>query len=75
MAGSEFFRFILFIIIITAFVQLVEMAIDRYAPKIVSAAGDFSPLITVNAHSGVSLFMVIRKYSFLVTLGYGLAAG
>ncbi|MHC4509758.1 MAG: Rnf-Nqr domain containing protein, partial [Planctomycetota bacterium] len=30
--GLHFFRFILFIIIIAAFVQFVEMVIDRYSP-------------------------------------------
>ncbi len=72
----EFFRFILFIIIIAAFVQLVEMAIDRYSPRLYQALGIFLPLITVNcAILGASLFMVIRGYSFIVTIGYGFGSG
>jgi Na+-transporting NADH:ubiquinone oxidoreductase subunit E len=72
----EFFRFILFIIIIAAFVQFVEMVIDRYSPKLYQNLGIFLPLITVNcAILGVSLFMVIREYSFIVTLGWGFGAG
>ena len=72
----EFFRFILFIIIIAAFVQLVEMAIDRYAPRLYQALGIFLPLITVNcAILGASLFMVIRGYSLIVTIGYGFGSG
>lgn len=72
----EFFRFILFIIIIAAFVQFVEMVIDRYSPKLYQNLGIFLPLITVNcAILGASLFMVIRDYSFLVTVGYGLGSG
>ena len=36
----------------------------------------FLPLITVNcAILGASLFMVIRNYSFIVTIGYGLGSG
>ncbi len=72
----EFFRFILFIIIIAAFVQLVEMVIDRYAPRLYQALGIFLPLITVNcAILGASLFMVIRGYSLIVTIGYGFGSG
>ena len=72
----EFFRFIMFIIIIAAFVQFVEMVIDRYSPKLYYALGIFLPLITVNcAILGASLFMIIRDYTFIVTVGYGLGSG
>ncbi len=72
----EFFRFILFIIIIAAFVQFVEMVIDRYSPKLYQNLGIFLPLITVNcAILGASLFMVIREYTFIQTIGYGFGAG
>ena len=74
--GLEFFRFILFIIIIAAFVQFVEMVIERYSPFLYQNLGVFLPLITVNcAILGASLFMVIRDYSFIVTIGYGLGSG
>ncbi len=72
----EFFRFILFIIIIAAFVQFVEMVIDRFSPRLYQVLGVFLPLITVNcAILGASLFMVIREYTFIVTIGYGLGSG
>jgi Na+-transporting NADH:ubiquinone oxidoreductase subunit E len=74
--GLEFFRFILFIIIIAAFVQFVEMTIERYSPFLYQQLGVFLPLITVNcAILGAALFMVIRDYSFIVTIGYGLGSG
>jgi Na+-transporting NADH:ubiquinone oxidoreductase subunit E len=74
--GLEFFRFILFIIIIAAFVQLVEMVLDRYSPFMYQKLGVFLPLITVNcAILGASLFMVIRDYGFIVTIGYGFGSG
>ena len=74
--GLHFFRFILFIIIIAAFVQFVEMAIDRFSPPLYQRLGVFLPLITVNcAILGACLFMVIRDYSFIVTIGYGLGSG
>lgn len=73
--GLEFFRFILFIIIIAAFVQFTEMAIERYSPFLYQKLGVFLPLITVNcAILGASLFMVIRDYSFIVTIGWGLGS-
>jgi Na+-transporting NADH:ubiquinone oxidoreductase subunit E len=72
----EFVRFIMFIIIIAAFVQFVEMAIDRLSPALYQRLGVFLPLITVNcAILGASLFMVIRNYGFIVTVGYGLGSG
>ena len=74
--GLHFFRFIMFIIIIAAFVQFVEMVIERYSPFLYQRLGVFLPLITVNcAILGASLFMVIRNYSFLATVGYGLGSG
>lgn len=72
----QFFRFIMFIIIIAAFVQFVEMAIDRLSPALYQRLGVFLPLITVNcAILGASLFMVIREYTFIATVGYGLGSG
>lgn len=73
--GLEFFRFILFIIIIAAFVQFVEMVIERYSPFLYQQLGVFLPLITVNcAILGAALFMVIRDYTFIVTIGWGLGS-
>ena len=72
----EFFRFILFIIIIAAFVQFVEMVVERFSPVLYQNLGIFLPLITVNcAILGASLFMVIRNYTFWETLGYGFGSG
>jgi Na+-transporting NADH:ubiquinone oxidoreductase subunit E len=72
----EFFRFIIFIIVIAAFVQFVELLIERISPFLYQNLGIFLPLITVNcAILGASLFMVIRDYSFIVTIGWGLGSG
>lgn len=72
----EFFRFILFIITIAAFVQFVEMLLERFSPLLHQKLGIFLPLITVNcAILGVSLFVVIREYGFIVTIGYALGSG
>lgn len=75
-ADLRFLTFIVFIAVIAAFVQFVEMFVERFSPKLYYALGIFLPLITVNcAILGVALFMVIRKYSFSQSLGFGLGAG
>jgi len=72
----EYLRFIIFIIVIAAFVQLVEMIIERVSEVLYTALGIFLPLITVNcAILGVSLFMVIREYSFIESFTFGLGSG
>lgn len=74
--GLEYLRFIVFIIVIAAFVQLVEMIIERVSETLYAALGIFLPLITVNCSIlGVSLFMVIRDYTLFVTFFFGLGSG
>lgn len=72
----EYFRFILFIVIIAAFVQFVEMALERYSPVLHQNLGIFLPLITVNcAILGASLFMVIREYNLAEAAVFGFGSG
>ena len=74
----SFVSFLTFIGCIAAAVQLVEMTLDRYVPKLYVALGVFLPLITVNcAILGGSLFMMEREYTFLdsVVFGFGSGAG
>ena len=72
----DYLKYIVFIMVIAAFVQLVEMLIERVSEQLYLALGIFLPLITVNcAILGVSLFMVIRNYSFFNTLAYGSGSG
>lgn len=74
--GLEYLRFIVFIIVIAAFVQLVEMIIERVSDGLYAALGIFLPLITVNcAILGTSLFMVIRDYNLIVSFFFGLGSG
>lgn len=71
-----FLRFAVFIVVIAGFVQFVEIIMERFTPALYFALGIFLPLITVNcAVLGVALFMVIRDYSFLESVGYGLGGG
>ena len=62
---------------IAAFVQLVEMVIERFSPVLYLALGIFLPLITVNcAILGVSLFMIAKEgYGFWQCLVFGLGSG
>ena len=70
------FRYIVFIIIIASFVQLVEMAVERFFPALYVVLGIFLPLITVNcAILGASLFLVIRKYTLWQSMAYGAGSG
>jgi Na+-transporting NADH:ubiquinone oxidoreductase subunit E len=74
--GLEYIRYIVFIVVIAATVQLVEMIIEKVSPTLYYVLGIFLPLITVNcAIFGVSLFMVIRQYSFLQAVAYGAGSG
>jgi len=76
--GIDYLAFIIFIIVIAAIVQALEMIIDRVSPALYMALGIFLPLITVNcAVLGVVLFMQIRNYSFAqaVVFGFGSGAG
>ena len=77
-AGSEIIAYIVFIIIIAASVQLVEMIMERFFPPLQASFGIFLPLITVNCTVlAVSLFMKLRDYSYLQTLvfAFGSAVG
>lgn len=72
----SFLKFIIFIAVIAAMVQIVEMLIDRYSPALYTSLGVFLPLIAVNcAILGTSLFMVERNYSFAESLVFGTGSG
>jgi len=76
--GTELIYYIVFIIVIAASVQLVEMIMERFFPPLQAAFGIFLPLITVNCTVlAVSLFMVIRDYDYLtsVVFAFGSAVG
>lgn len=74
--GIEYLRYIAFIIVIASAVQLLEMIIERFSEPLYINLGIFLPLITVNcAILGVSLFMVIRKYTFIQSVMFGAGSG
>lgn len=74
--GLDYLRYLIFIIVIAATVQIIEMVMDRYLSDLHMKLGIFLPLITVNcAILGISLFMVIRNYGFVQSLVFGLGSG
>lgn len=72
----SFLRIIVFIGVIAAMVQLMELLLDRFVPALHRALGVFLPLITVNcAILGGSLFMVERRYDPLEAVIWGIGSG
>jgi Na+-transporting NADH:ubiquinone oxidoreductase subunit E len=72
----SFLGFLTYIGTIAAMTQIVEMALDRFAPALYNALGVFLPLIAVNcAILGASLFMVERNYDFGESLVFGFGSG
>lgn len=72
----SFLNYLALIGTIAASVQIVEMALDKYAPALYSALGIFLPLIAVNcAILGASLFMVERDYSLVESTVFGVGSG
>jgi Na+-transporting NADH:ubiquinone oxidoreductase subunit E len=62
--------------LIAAIVQILEMLLDKYLPRLHHALGIYLPLITVNCVIlGGSLFMVERDYNFSESVVYGLGSG
>ncbi|RUO65759.1 Na+-transporting NADH:ubiquinone oxidoreductase subunit E [Pseudidiomarina planktonica] len=75
-ADLSFLRFLTFIGVIAALVQILEMTLDKYVPALYNALGIFLPLITVNcAIFGGVAFMVERNYTFAESVVYGIGSG
>jgi Na+-transporting NADH:ubiquinone oxidoreductase subunit E len=71
-----FLAFILFIGTIAAATQVVEMTVDRFAPKLYATLGVFLPLIAVNCVIlAGSLFMQERDYTLAESVVYGVGSG
>jgi Na+-transporting NADH:ubiquinone oxidoreductase subunit E len=71
-----FLGFLIYIGVIAATVQIMEMVMDRFMPGLYNTLGIFLPLLTVNcAIFGATLFMVERDYTFGESMAYGIGAG
>ena len=78
----EYMQTIVFILVIAALVQMVEIVLKKVSPALYQALGIFLPLITTNcAVLGVAILLVQEQYNLLqsvvysvsIALGFGLA--
>ncbi|ADL11913.1 electron transport complex protein RnfA [Acetohalobium arabaticum] len=73
--GTEILNYVVFIVVIGASVQLLEMILEKFLPALYRAFGIFLPLITVNCVVlSISLFMTLRNYDFITTLVFALGS-
>ncbi len=72
----RFLGLILYISVIAAFVQFLEMFIEKVSPSLYNSLGIFLPLITVNcAILGATLFIVAREYQLGAATAFGIGSG
>ena len=80
--GIEYMQTIVFILVIAALVQMVEIVLKKVSPSLYQALGIFLPLITTNcAVLGVAIAMIRKEFTLLqgvvfnvsTALGFGLA--
>ena len=81
-AGLQFMQTIIFILVIAALVQMVEIILKKVSPSLYQALGVFLPLITTNcAVLGVAIMVIQKDFNLLESLvfaastaiGFGLA--
>lgn len=72
----DFLQYVSFILVIASLVQFVEMVIKKVSQPLYRALGIFLPLITTNcAILGLALFIVLKDYSFVESIFFGVGAG
>lgn len=74
--GLEYMQTVVFILVIAALVQFVEMFLQKALPALYQALGIYLPLITTNcAVLGVALLNIQNSYSFIESVVYGVTGG
>ena len=74
--GLSYLQTIVFILIIAALVQLVEIALRRFVPPLYNSLGIYLPLITTNcAVLGVTILSIDSGYDFVQSLVNAVGAG
>ncbi len=72
----EYLQTIVFILVIAALVQLVEIVLKRYLPSLHRSLGVYLPLITTNcAVLGVTILNIDSEYTFLEAMVNSLGSG
>ncbi len=74
--GLDYLQTIVFILVIAALVQLVELILKKFMPPLYNALGIYLPLITTNcAVLGVVLLNITKDYGFVDSLLNSVGAG
>ncbi|MBE6783835.1 MAG: RnfABCDGE type electron transport complex subunit A [Ruminococcaceae bacterium] len=74
--GLEYLQTIVFILVIAALVQLVEIVLKKYMPPLYNSLGIYLPLITTNcAVLGVVLLNIDNGYNFAESMVNSLGGG
>lgn len=69
----DYLKTIVFILLIAALVQFVEMALKKFSPVLYKALGVYLPLITTNcAVLGIAITNVQKDYNFITSVVNGL---
>ena len=72
--GIEYMQTIVFILVIAALVQMVEIILKKMSPSLYQALGIFLPLITTNcAVLGVAILMIQKEFTLLQSVTYSVA--
>ena len=74
--GITYLQTVVFILVIAALVQLLEMILKKYMPPLYRSLGVYLPLITTNcAVLGVTILNIDEKYTFVQSIFSSLGAG
>ena len=72
----EYMKYVVFILFIASMVQIIEIVIRRFNPKMHEVLGIYLPLITTNcAIMGVALINLVNEYSFFEAIANSFGAG
>ena len=72
--GIEYMQTIVFILVIAALVQMVEIILKKLSPSLYQALGIFLPLITTNcAVLGVAILMIQKEFDLLQSVTFSVA--
>ena len=70
----EYMQTIVFILVIAALVQMVEIVLKKVSPSLYQALGIFLPLITTNcAVLGVAILMIQKEFNLLQSFAYSVS--
>ena len=72
--GIEFMQTVVYILVIAALVQMVELVLKKVSPALYQALGVFLPLITTNcAILGVAILVIRKEYNLMESTVFAIA--